>query len=500
MGSQIRRWRRRCWTASCGVALITLTGPTSLNANTPSYGNVDQATLDLAVAAFRDDPTYLVNNIPLLRALTPEQLAKAIERLDLSHYAYLHPVVVKGEDVPDLIGRQVNEVSVMVVRGERMMPIPFQIDELDHKGWVWLPDVSPNDLAGTYEQIDEDDELVFMYRDTGYEPYDAGRHGEVQGEILRELVFEHQGKARYAYLVEGDERRNSADYVSFDAETGISDNTYYWFRTDPSNFLDFQDFRAKVGPRQDKRVLDAIYAELETGVFTRWPKLRFNTLNNIRPELIFVNDGPVRATGLLKMRIIAAGIPVFNILTQVTIYDQGLVLPVSIHIPGGEILTRVLNEPRFVLALDFNDIQGGHVNAAGSRNPDGYAIVDGEMSELERTATISHEKNWLWMDSQLGWDIFARFDIPPGWPEDLRLLYQDDPKATTEWEDFPGAAPRIGVDARGFPVGKLDISLTASLWFPDTVGAAGPKRFGEESLSPPRWEARDYSSQLAKAD
>ena len=488
--------RRSAWRALVTIATLVVTAEA---AEPVAYGKVDAATFEQAVTAYRNDPTYLVNNMPLLRALTPEQLAQAIERLDLTHYSYLYPVVIKGSAVTGLVGQSVERVSVMVVRGDRMQPVPFQIDEMDEKGWVYLPEVSPNKVQGRYGLIDPVDEIVFMYRDTGYERYDASRHGAVEGRILKELAFEHDGKQRYAYLVEGDARRNAADYVSFDAKTGVSRNSFYWFRANPANFLDFQDFRANVGPRQDKRVLDAIYGELETGVFTAWPKLRFNTMDNIRPELIFVKDGAVRATGLLKLRIIVAGIPVFNILSQVTIYDQGITLPVSIQIPGGEVLTRVLNQPRFILALDFNDIQGGRVNAAGSRDPDSYAIVDGKLSELERTAAISHEKNWLWMDSRLGWDVFARFDIPPGWPEELRLLYEDDPKATTPWEDFPGASPRIGVDARGFPVGKLDISLTAILWFPDTVGPGGPRRFAEEMRSPPTWTAREAAQGIASA-
>jgi len=354
--------RRSVWRTL--VTFATLVVPAEA-AEPIAYGKVDAATFEQAVTAYRNDPTYLVNNMPLLRALTPEQLAQAIERLDLTHYSYLYPVVIKGSAVTGLVGQSVERVSVMVVRGNRMQPVPFQIDEMDEKGWVYLPEVSPNKVQGRYGVIDPVDEIVFMYRDTGYEPYDAARHGAVEGRILKELAFEHDGKQRYAYLVEGDARRNAADYVSFDAKTGVSRNTYYWFHTDPTNFLDFQDFRANVGPRQDKRVLDAIYGELETGVFTAWPKLRFNTMDNIRPELIFAKDGAVRATGLLKLRIIVAGIPVFNILSQVTIYDQGITLPVSIQIPGGEVLTRVLNQPRFILALDFNDIQGGRVNAAG---------------------------------------------------------------------------------------------------------------------------------------
>ena len=135
----------------------------------------------------------------------------------------------------------------MVVRGDRMQSIPFQIAEMDEKGWVFLPEVSPNPVRGRYGIIDPVDEIVFMYRDTGYDPYETKRHGAIAGRILQELRFEYGGRARYAYLVQGDPRRNGADYVSFDAETGISRNRYDAFRTDPANFLDFQDFCANGG-------------------------------------------------------------------------------------------------------------------------------------------------------------------------------------------------------------------------------------------------------------
>jgi hypothetical protein len=35
-------------------------------------------------------------------------------------------------------------------------------------------------------------------------------------------------------------------------------------------------------------------------------------------------------------------------------------------------------------------------------------------------------------------------------------------------------------------VGKLDIDLTAILWFPATVGQAGPERFIQQMDHPPR--------------
>jgi hypothetical protein len=44
-------------------------------------------------------------------------------------------------------------------------------------------------------------------------------------------------------------------------------------------------------------------------------------------------------------------------------------------------------------------------------------------------------------------------------------------------------------------VGKLDISLDVVLWFPDTVGVGGPRRFAEEVQAPPRWSARAFSAE-----
>ena len=70
-----------------------------------AYGTVDAAMFEEAVTAYRNNPTYLVANMPLLRALTPEQLAEAIERLDMTHYSDLHPVVIKGSAIAGLVGR-----------------------------------------------------------------------------------------------------------------------------------------------------------------------------------------------------------------------------------------------------------------------------------------------------------------------------------------------------------------------------------------------------------
>jgi len=78
--------------------------------------------------------------------------------------------------------------------------------------------------------------------------------------------------------------------------------------------------------------------------------------------------------------------------------------------------------------------------------------------------------------------------IPRDWPVHGRGFYEDSrkPEVNYAWEDFPGALPRFGFIVDQLPVGKLNIDITAVLWFPATVGAAGPEKFVQMMRTPPR--------------
>jgi len=82
-----------------------------------------------------------------------------------------------------------------------------------------------------------------------------------------------------------------------------------------------------------------------------------------------------------------------------------------------------------------------------------------------------------------------KFAIPPDWPVEGRGTYVDakKPEQSYSYESFPDALPRFGFQVTRIPVGKLDIDLTAILWFPVTVGAAGPERFIEAMNQTGAW-------------
>ncbi len=101
------------------------------------------------------------------------------------------------------------------------------------------------------------------------------------------------------------------------------------------------------------------------------------------------------------------------------------------------------------------------------------------------------DATWLWVESGRGWDVVMQFAIPPDWPVEGRGTYVDavKPEKSYAYESFPDALPRFGFQVTKLPVGKLDIDLTAMLWFPATMGQAGPERFIKQ-MDPPRLEAQ----------
>lgn len=460
----------------------------------PKYGSLNEQDFQKVVEQIKADPTLLAKQKDLTYQLTTQQWQALIKSEDLDEFTWVYPAVVKGKDASALQGKKIDELSVMSVRGSKLVPIPYQIDEKDKNGWVFVKGVSEAAIDGTEGIMDPADELVFMYRDTGTDRYDAGSMKLEGGKILQELTFQYGGKKRYAYVVSGTSQRSPVQYTRYNDQTRVSDTTFYTFTQSKDNLLMFKDFKAHAGPTPQHRVLDTVMLDLSTGVIMPWPRVSI-TLSNLQARLLGIKHGPVRNVLLANIVVVVAKIPVFYIRTDFTIYDQGIGLPVKLHIPGGEVLTRVLNKPIINIGLDMHDLKGGRFGAAV--NPTGqFGKVDGQMSDVEKKMAIRvPDKNWLWLDSGRGWDVVMQVKIPPDWPVEAKLLYEDaiKPEKHYDEEDFPDALPRMGVTVTKLPVGKLDINLAALFWFPATVGEGGPEAFTKAMDNPPTVTASNGS-------
>lgn len=271
---------------------------------------------------------------------------------------------------------------------------------------------------------------------------------------------------------------------------------FYTIKSDPKSFIDFRDLAAHIGPAQGTTIVDNIRVKASAGILAKWARGTLDN-DNIRIHPIGAHDGAVRVASLAKLEILFAGVQIFSLYTQVNFYDQGIHIPNRTELGAASYFASVLRDPSIEVALDFVDVVGADVSADSVWEDFGALAVDGKMTPLEKEVnTLPLPGSWVWLDSKQGWNVFMKISLPPEMTEGLTasMLFEDDPNSVNDYEKYPGANPRIGIRTHGLP-DAIDtfheLELDIGIWFPDTVGDAGPAVFDDEVNHPPRLSVTD---------
>ncbi len=489
----LRVIRTCCFAVSLACSSILLANTTLETKSLP------EAEFQAFLKQSKIAPGNLAKDGALIRKLSVPQLHQMVESFEIGHYGFLHPMRLKGEQFPDLLGRKFEELSVMAIWDGQLKPIPFQFDEFDKKNkYIYIPNINKSPVDGTYLELDPNDELIFMFRDAGTSRFSKNMALK-EGKILKEIkITDTHGNIRYAYLVEHNSERSTADYIDADIDNSKITSSYYHLEYEPDNFLQFRDVRPYVGKAADQRVIDNIYFELSAYVFSPVMKVGMNSAKNVRIKVLGVKDGPVRATAFIKITIVLGGkVPIFSMNSEISFYEQGMVMPNRTEVGKGAVFVKLFKEPEIIMYADMNGLEGGKVTAQAFKDENGnqlYGFIDGKMDEEEKRAVEAGlPGNWTWIESGLGWDIFMAFELPMEHLDgmSLRVYYEDDKEATTKFETFPGAGPKIGMVLNGLPKDMKaieELNMEYAFWFPDTVGKAGPEGFYQEEQNPPKAE------------
>lgn len=453
-------------------------------------GNLPDRYIDRFIEFYQQDPGALGRWAGAMSQISTEQLHRVILSLDTTHFTYLYPVTVRGYRFPELEGTELSRLSVMAVRGGRLIPVPFQFDEYDKTGLVWIEGENKADPEGEPGRLGQFDELVFMYRDAGRSTYDPGTHGAVEGSILREIRLDApRNNARYLYLVRDNPERSSADYVQVNLDDGRIESTVVEMEYEPDNFIQMKHAASRFGPHQGENIFDATWLNISTGILNKHLRVGLDTENNIKVTPIAVKDGPVRATMLMQARIYYLHLPTFfSRRFNVNIYEQAVRIPSRFAIDSVRTLKLFmlfLREPRIEFTMDFLNLEGAEVTFDSVYENGETGYVDGRMNDFERRMQNTRlPGDWLFMDSNQGWQLFFSNHLPvvPGGLFDsflegmeMRMIYEDNRDSEKEYERHPGATPRFGFTSVGLPKTALDlINAVPKLDFSDmdTLGEA----------------------------
>ncbi len=446
-----------------------------MNAIAEWKGCLPDQEFDKILEKYKIDPGALANNSDILRKISTKQMEKTIAELGTTQFTYLYPIQIKGEELKGLKGKNTKILSIMAVKGGRLVPIPYQIDEFDESGLIYLKDISPYKPDGRIGVLDMDDEIVFMYRDAGLEPYNVSAMNPVDGTILREIRLDSQQNApRYAYVVEGNCLRSEADYVHANLKSGSVETAHIKIMCNPKNFTEVKEISTKIGPYYGQNAVDNFYVKMSTGLINEHLRFEMNSMDNIHLIPLGVKDGPVRATILFKARIWYFGMPTpFKDYININFYEQAANVPSRFTldtITSLRYFLKIIKRPEVEITVDFHNLKGAKFMVQNVYDPtkaDNLAVVDNHISSIERRIVASRlPGEWVYFDSNQGWNAFFtnQMYIEPGGLIDeylegmeVHLIYEDNLDSIKKYEKYPGAEPRIGVTTSGIPTQATNV-------------------------------------------
>lgn len=390
-------------------------------------------------------------------------------------------ITIEGEDLPSMVGLPLDQLSLAAMVDGQMEPIPFQIDQYNIGGAVYF-DGWEVPMAGAADKMDTTDKLLFVFKDAGER---RSARSIYDGDIISEIVLrDQQGIERFVYVVLNSRLRSEEQYVRYSAQIGQVETDFYSLTYNAENHLIWDDFRynSYVG----ERPLDALKLVLNGGILTSIAEVELDTENLIavpKGELI----GPIRTTTQLDFVVYFMGLPILNFGIQIHHYPKSLTYDVRGTIP--EFRRMMVRNPIITMSIDANDLMGATVQTSGIPSVEG--LVNGKLDDTEIQiidAGLDPHNNWIWLNSKRNIDFISYVDYIGEFDSSMRLLYTDDPNATSKNELFPGQTPNLGYVIEEFPMDGF-VGIVVSLYMSDGF-TGNPSEFAPYTRTLPEIEVR----------
>lgn len=390
-------------------------------------------------------------------------------------------IELKGIELPVLLNKHFDKLTLFAVKQGILIPIPFQLEDYDSEGYSWFKE-SGNHLLGSENVLDEHDSLFFRYQDAGnkLDDYNAG-FARISAEIA--VKAPNSDEMRYVYVSDQFNGFIHKPLTEYNPQTGIVKSEHFSLNTNPNNFLIWNDFNYDGYSDGDaESLLDTLKIRVDAGVVLEGTRITLDN-RNIKTKVVAIKRGPIRTVVLGTGYLSFASIPVVYLDLNFQIYPQQIRIGAKIEVPV--ILAQLLNTPHATISLDGKDLKGSELQVShGSQQA---VLVDGKMSAQEaalENIEIPRDQNWIWLTTHKGFDIIAQLFIPSNFQVPVSVYYIDDEKLEERPERFTGQGPNVGYHIHDLPIDDT-FHFTFSLFFSDSIAPHSPDVFIESIASVP---------------
>lgn len=425
------------------------------------------------LANYQQNFSALADHPEILKKANSKQLKQINTIRNTSVYSYMHPVQIKGFELEALAGQKLSALSLVTLSNNKLIPVPFQFDEFDETGLIFIEGLSENKVDGELGVLNATDELLFMARDASTERITTALSKQVLDEI--EITFPNE-TPRYVYLVKDKQERSDADYVhpALNENEGSFESNYIKIRFDRNNMSLIKEISLKTGAQAGENIFDSLYFRLSAGFLNKHARINLDSRQNIKAKALGFKDGPIRTIFLVEAKARVAGIPAVTANFNLSFYEQAAKLKSRFAVDKSKLeffqfasyLAPLLRRPELYVEMDFVNTQGATFGFE-SLGLNTTVLIDGTMSDAENKLNeLGLPGNWVWFNSNKDWQMMLSNFLPlaeDGLAQHLLegnrfyLNYQDDMNKKTKRENFAGASPRIVIAGEGLP--KVLIAL-----------------------------------------
>lgn len=416
----------------------------------------------------KNTSTHLLRLAILFSSLIVMPAAFASKGGELSDEARV--VSLSVSDLEVIRDKNMEPYSLAAVKNGRLTPIPFQFDERTESGFVYMKDApkkikKKDPLAGREVFFDANDELIFMFKDSG----NRRKNGmAADGRLVAEIVVEtYDSQPKYVYLVEGARVGSDEFYVRHSSNLGRVETDYYSLKVDPKNAFMWDEFYydsfTGIHPR---RPIDTIKLRMRSNILGAVPL----TLNNkhMIARVVSEKSGPIRSTTQYKVTLTYLKGPVMKFALQIRHHEQEFTYDSRVTIPA--IRRRFVSKAHTMVTMDGNELQDAEVYT--SFGPTIPAVVDGAISlpeeKMIESAFREDEINWYFLNTHEGFAALVEFRIEADEDIPIGMIYEETPDRKLKPEYYPGQLPNVGFALKGTPMkGNMRIVTNTHMFSED---------------------------------
>ena len=400
-------------------------------------------------------------------------------------FADIHPArnlevtTVSGAKLTKLLNQPAKNYSVMAIHNGSLRPIPYQFDDINIRGLIYVPG-GKLAVKGHEGIVEAEDHLAFMYKDMGSKARPE-QLNSTEGQLISTLEIAEDGMQQYAYVFEGNTQRSDKRYVHYNAETGFLDAESFSMQIDPSNILVWEGLTIKgfTGTSSAPNIMDAMKARMTAKIGF----IKATLHNAILPiNTIAVKNGPVRSIIESDMSISMLGLDLLKAGVFTTFTAQSIEYPIFVSFPKAG---KALSAFSIAITLDFVDLEGSRYRTG--LGPETSLITGNKkFKKVADEYTIDFDNPWTAMSTGKNWDLIFIYTNNEAFKPELEAVYLDEEFGhdNNKPERIKGSSPEFGFKISELAFGSDAVINFNGYFGPDLWQGNNPGESAQRILNP----------------